>query len=322
MHLARRPWSATTRSALLGLAVLAGLLAATPGASSQGQQLAGASAGGGNLKRVTKSFQISGANSTPRLEVICPRNSYALGGGMSSRPGISADGSGVYPHSYERLGVQRGWHITPILLQPTDSTSTLAPRNVTMQAVCGPEALTPDTTMRRSLFLREGDSPAPGAPEDSPLVGRPQTGTATCPKGQVLLSGGFQRTSFTDLGGSYVTESRAVGTRAWRVSGRSYGKFGGELVALAYCIRSKGPLLSAVSRSTSIGAGMSATAKTRSCPRGRVLTSGGFSLNGSHNAFIGDGSLNANGTWSQTAYGFFGSARLTAYGYCMRLKAG
>jgi hypothetical protein len=308
--------------ALLVISVLTGLLVATSSASGQEPPQAGVSAAGGNLKRIVKTFRVSGANSTPRLEIICPRNSYALGGGMSSRPGISADGAGIYPHSYERLGVQRGWHITSILLQPQDSTSNLESRKVTMQVVCGPEALTPDTTLRRSLFLREGDSPAPGAPEDSPIVGQPETGTATCPKGQFLLSGGFQRTSFTDLGGSYVTESRAIGTKAWRVSGRSYGKFGGELVALAYCIRSKGPLLSAVSRSTSIAAGKSATAKTRGCPKGRVLTSGGFSLNGSHNAFIGDGSLNANGTWSQTAYGFFGSARLTAYGYCLRPKTG
>ena len=303
-------------------AILAGLAVAALSASGQEPPQAGASAAAGNLKRITKSFRVSGANSTPRLEVICPRNSYALGGGMSSSPGISADGSGIYPHSYERLGEQRGWHITPILLQPQDSTSEVAPRNVTMQVVCGPEALTPDTTLRRSLFLREGEAPAEGAPEDSPIFGEPETGTATCPKGQFLLSGGFQRTSFTEQGGGYVTESRAVGTRAWRVSGRAYGKFGGELVALAYCIRSKGPLLRAVSRSTAIAAGKSGKAKTRGCPKGRVLTSGGFSLNGSHNAFIGDGSLNANGTWSQTAYGSFGSARLTAYGYCLRPKAG
>jgi hypothetical protein len=276
-----------------------------------------ASGGGGKIKRITKSFRMSGAGSTARLTAECGGNSFPLGGGISSSPGISADGAGVYPHSYERLGVQHGWHVTTILLQPGDSFTEPAPRRVTMQVVCGPEALTPDTTLRRTLFLREGTSPAPGAPPGSPNVGPPQTGTATCPKGEYLLSGGFQRTNFTESGGSYVTESRAVGSKSWRVSGRSYGKFPGELVALAYCIRNKGPLLRQRSASTSIAAGAAGTVKTRRCPKGRVLTSGGFSLNGSHNAFIGDGSLNANDTWSQSAYGFFGPAQLTAYGYCL-----
>ena len=217
MHLARRPWRATTRRSLLGLAVLAGLLAATPGASSQGQQLAGASAGGGNLKRVTKSFQISGANSTPRMEVICPRNSYALGGGMSSRPGISADGSGVYPHSYERLGVQRGWHITRS--SSSHRTQHYARASQSNHAGrLGPEALTP-TAPCADLFPQGGDSPRRGT-GGLTIVGPPAYGGPTCPKGQVLLSGGFQRTSFTDLGGSYVTESRpsARGPGASRVA--------------------------------------------------------------------------------------------------------
>ena len=283
-----------------------------PSSARRLQARAHASGGGGGLKRVTRSYRLAGANSTPRFEVICPRNKYALGGGMSASPGIGGDGSGVYPHSYERLGVQRGWHITPILFQPPDSKAEVAPRKVTMQAVCGPERLTPDTTLRRTLFAREGESS-----EDGQLPGPTVTGVARCPKGQVLLSGGFQRTNFTDLGGSYVTESRALGTRAWRVSGRAWGKFGGELVALAYCIRSK-PLLSAVSRTKSIPAGGSATVTTRACPKGRVLTAGGFSSNGSANAFIGAGSLNANGTWAQSAFGYFGSAKLTAYGYCMK----
>jgi hypothetical protein len=48
------------------------------------------------------------------------------------------------------------------------------------------------------------------------------------------------------------------------------------------------------------------------------MTSGGFSFNGSRDAFFAGGSLNADGTWSATGFGWFGPAdALTAYGYCL-----
>ena len=65
----------------------------------------------------------------------------------------------------------------------------------------------------------------------------------------------------------------------------------------------------------------SATATTPTCPAGRTLTAGGFSANGSQNAFFGDGSLDRNGTWSATGYGYFGPVpSFTAYGYCLKAK--
>lgn len=316
------------RRSAIAIALVAALAATAATAPAQAK-----------LKRVTKTFTIT-AGDTPRFEVICPRNSYPLGGGMSSSPGIASNGAGVYPHSYERLGEQHGWHITPILLAPrykpvtleaVDDQAETPPRKVTLQGVCGPEALTPDATIRSTQFAPEAPDTPDTGPDPDPVVpvfagmlygsgterGTPVTGIARCPKGQVLLSGGFQRTNFTEQGGSYVTESRALGSRAWRVAGRTYGKFPGELVALAYCKRSK-PLLSQVSATTNVPAGGLATVKTRGCPGGRTLSSGGFSLNGSTDAFIGDGSLNANDTWTQSAFGFFGPAKLTAYGYCMK----
>ncbi len=315
------------RRAALAFTLIAAVLAA--GLASPAQ--------GAGLKRVTKTYTL-GAGSPQRLEVICPRLSYPLGGGMSSSPGIAANGAGVYPHSYERLGEQHGWHITPILLQPrykpvtletvdSESEFSTPSRRVTMQVVCAPEVLTPDATIRNTLFAPEApEAPEPVVPEGSPPPGpvgpqrgTPVTGTARCPGGMSLLSGGFQRTNFTEQGGSYITESRAVGSRSWRVAGRTYGKFPGEIVALAYCKRG-GKLLSEVKKSTSVPAGGLATVKTGGCPGGKTLSSGGFSLNGSTDAFIGDGSLNANDTWTQSAFGFFGSAQLTAYGYCIRSK--
>jgi hypothetical protein len=144
--------------------------------------------------------------------------------------------------------------------------------------------------------------------------------TATCPKGEVLMSGGFQRTDFLADGGNYVTESRASGPRSWRVSGKAYGDYGGELTAIAYCIRNKKPLLTEVSASAPLPAGASATVTTPACPGNLRLTSGGFSANGSQDTFFAGGSINsAANSWTVTGWGQFGPApSLTAYGYCLQ----
>ena len=132
--------------------------------------------------------------------------------------------------------------------------------------------------------------------------------TAHCPSGQFLVSGGFQRTDFRSDGGDYVTESRAAGTKAWTVSGHAYGTGSGELTAIAYCARMKNPTLTEVASSPLPSrAGQSASTTTPSCPSGRRLVAGGFSMNGSTDAFFADGTLNPNNTWTASAYGFFGA---------------
>ena len=73
-----------------------------------------------------------------------------------------------------------------------------------------------------------------------------RTATARCPKGQYLITGGFQRTDFTVYGGNYITESRAAGPRAWRVTGSAFHG-SGELTAIAYCARHRGPILTETS---------------------------------------------------------------------------
>src|SRR5689334_3522676 len=84
----------------------------------------------------SKSFTLSRPDEKRRLTVGCPGKQRPLGGGMTSSPPPTAGGEGVYPHSYERLGVQRGWHVTAVLYDP-DHRSTQA-RNVTLQVACGP----------------------------------------------------------------------------------------------------------------------------------------------------------------------------------------
>jgi hypothetical protein len=252
---------------------------------------------------VSRTFGLQGHDDTQRLDTLCPRRSYPLGGGMTVNLSPGADGEGVYPHSYERLGAQRGWHINAILYDPNGASTT--PRSVTVQTVCG-------------RFLR----PANPSPHATVFIRSDQvkSATAACPKGQFLIAGGFQRTNFDSTGGNYVTESRAAGPRAWRVTGSAFGgSGGGELTAIAYCVKHRGPILTEVSGSSPLAFRSLSTATTSPCPPGLTLTSTGFSsLPGT---FYAGSSLNPDGSSTATAFGYFAAApSLTAYGYCMRTR--
>jgi hypothetical protein len=143
------------------------------------------------------------------------------------------------------------------------STTT---RRATIQVVCG-RGWSGQPSPHKTVFIKSGEI---------------RSATARCPKGQQLVTGGFQRTNFgIDGGGNYVTESRAVGTRAWRVSGSAFPPGGGELTAIAYCVKHKRPFLTEVSASAPVVPGQSATATTPPCPAGRRLTTTGFSTDGS-----------------------------------------
>jgi hypothetical protein len=255
-----------------------------------------------NLTLATKTFHVTKPDTAPRLQTICPGGKFPVGGGMSISPPTGSDGEGIYPHSYERLGAQRGWHISVVFLDPSPGSTT--PRDVTVQAVCGFGVIPATPTPHNTVYLRPGQT---------------KTVTARCPKGQSLVSGGFQRTDFRSDGGDYVTESHAVGTNAWVVSGHAYGTGSGELTAIAYCVRMKRPILSEVASSPApVTAGGSATTTTPACPAGKRMVTGGFSANGSMSALFAAGTFNPNGTFSANAYGFFGAApELTAYGYCL-----
>jgi hypothetical protein len=252
-------------------------------------------------KLVSRTFQMTDADEKRRLVVRCPGNKSPYGGGMISSPPPSADGEGVYPHSYERLGVQQGYHVTAVLFDPSHASTT--PRNVTLQVVCA----------------RKGKHVTP--PHTTVFVGPGQTKTirATCPGRRHLFGGGFQRTDFISRGGDYVTESRAISSKTWQVTGSAFGEFGGELTAIAYCRRSKRPLISEVSSSTTVAPGQFATTTTPPCPRGRPVF-GGFSSYPAGPLFLADGVINTDRSWSASAYNFFGpTATLTAYGYCRKV---
>ncbi|HKH42954.1 MAG TPA: hypothetical protein VKA41_13995 [Solirubrobacterales bacterium] len=248
------------------------------------------------LSMQSQTYVMSGTDAKQRLTVRCGgKKQLPYSGGMITDP-VGPNGEGVYPHSYERLGVQRGWHVTPVLYGGSSS------RSVTLQVVCGPR-LGPVSSPHSTVFVAPGQT---------------RTAVATCPRGNRLLAGGFQRTNFVSRGGNYVTESRAASDRSWQVSGSAFGNFGGELTAIAYCLRSRAPLLSEVSSQTALPHEDSATTITSSCPPGATMVAGGFSTSPSGAALVSSAYFNPDGSWSATAFNEFGpDAALSAHGYCM-----
>jgi hypothetical protein len=277
------------RTSVLALALAASFLAAAFLATSAGA-----------LTLANQTYQLSGVDTKQRLTVRCPgKRALPLSGGMLTDP-LGPNGEGVYPHSYERLGVQRGWHVTPVLYSPTQQRSVS--RSVTLQVVCGPR-LGPVSSPHNTVFVSPGQT---------------RTATATCPKGNRLLAGGFQRTNFVTRGGNYVTESRAASDRSWQVSGGAFGNFGGELTAIAYCLKSGGPLISEVDSQTELPVGESATTTTPACSPGSSMVGGGFSTTPSGPALVSSAYFNNDGSWAATAYNEFGpDATLSAQAYCM-----
>ena len=256
--------------------------------------------GAGALTLASQTYQLSGADAKQRLTVRCPgKKALPYSGGMVTDP-LGPNGEGVYPHSYERLGVQRGWHVTPVLYSPSVQRSES--RSVTLQVVCGPR-LGPVSSPHNTVFVSPGET---------------ETVTATCPKGNRLLGGGFQRTNFVTRGGNYVTESRASSDRSWQVSGGAFGNFGGELTAIAYCLKAGSALVSEVDAETALPLNESATTTTPACPPGSSMVGGGFSTSPGGSALVSSAYFNADGTWSATAYNEFGpTATLSAHAYCM-----
>src|SRR5918994_2859565 len=178
-----------------------------------------------DLTAATSDFRLNKLDELARFEVFCPEGGYPLGGGMFNATPLADDGEGIYPHSYERLGVQSGFHVTPVLVDP--STKKTRSRRGGLQGICG-----------------RGVGPT-GSPHETTFLKRRGTGTVTarCPEGTELFSGGFQRTNFTTpgvvgyggikYGGNYITESRAGGTRAWRGEARARGPEGGAVPPVA-----------------------------------------------------------------------------------------
>lgn len=261
--------------------------------------------------KIISSTSTLSTNDTPRKTVLCPKGNPAFkfpyGGGSFSTSPYEPDGAGVYPHSYERLGVQGGYHVTPVNYDP--SPETPASRQVTLQVVCGPE---------------------PGKlnpPHQTAQVDPPESKThdVRCTGKRKLIGGGFQRTTFVGPvrgappSGVFATESHPIAPNVWRVSGTAFGKFGGELTGFGYC-RKKGGM-STVSATTIINPGQFGTATTPPCPGKKSMAFTGFITSPLGSIFYAGGQFNADDSTTGGGYNRdIAPATLTVEGYCLPIR--
>jgi hypothetical protein len=254
-----------------------------------------------SLTIAKRSFHLSQRDEKQRLTVRCPGRLIPFGGGMQTNPPPGPDGEGAYPHSYERLGVQSGFHSTVVLFDQAGGGTQ--GRDVTLQAVCG----------------RKGKHVTPPHTTINVSPGQTRTAVATCPGRRYLFGGGFQRTDFISDGGDYINGSHAISSKSWAVTGSAFGLFGGELTAIAYCRRAKNPIVTEVSGTSQVPAGRYATAVTQPCPPGTRVVFGGFDSSPAGDLLITDGYINTSNAWTASAFNYFGSSTGTvnAYGYCL-----
>ena len=286
------------RVALPGAIAALAIAVVLPLASGGG---AASAKGGHGVTLATQTYTLSTANNGQRFTVSCPGHRIPFGGGMTSTPPPDqGTGEGIYPHSYERLGVQHGYHITASLVSPSNNP---APRLITLQVLCGSKLghMTPPHT---TVQVNPGES---------------KTAIATCPGKRHLIGGGFQRTDFSNTGGDYVTASHAISSKSWEVDGHAFGDFGGEMTAIAYCLHSKQPLVTEVSGTATIQPHQAGTATTTPCPAGRKLVFGGFSTDPAGSTYFTNGGWNPDLTRSATGFDNGDApSTITVYGYCLR----
>ena len=120
-----------------------------------------------SLRLVSKTFKMSAPDQLTRLEVFCPGGRYPIGGGMTVNQPPGLDGEGIYPHSYERLGAQRGFHISEVLYDSNWSLDDAAQHHHPGGLRPRPDPAEPDPPQDRLHPARPdevGDRPLPERP--------------------------------------------------------------------------------------------------------------------------------------------------------------
>jgi hypothetical protein len=155
------------------------------------------------------------------------------------------------------------------------------------------------------------------------------TAQANCPRGSVVISGGFGQTPTADLStGHYVNvhDSHRQGARAWTVSGVQFGSGTSTLTAFAYCRPQKKPRQVIKNVPLLAAARYEASAKA-TCPDGLKPISGGFTvprLIGSTSTFLTQSEILGKRQWVVTGVRSSTSASadgtVTAYAYCVNGK--
>jgi hypothetical protein len=250
---------------------------------------------------IASSATINGSDNPERYEVFCPRGLRPLGGGMLTDSQPNGPDSGAFPVSSERLGQQDAWHTTVAQVGRGVGTP------VTIQAFCQRYSgnVVPVQHFIKSPSYKNVDQ------------GQTKQFTETCPRGKRIISGGYLTSQLFTGKGIYVTESRMATQHSWTVSATGVpGGSGGQVSPIAYCRRSKKPLVTEVKSppATATPAAV-ATAATPDCPGSKHLITGGYSAPPSVRIF--EAGFRGPDTWIASASAYTGAGDVIALGYCL-----
>ncbi|MGZ5419422.1 MAG: hypothetical protein ACXWES_02760 [Solirubrobacterales bacterium] len=284
-------------AAATAVALAAALLAATAIAGYGPQLKPGLKS---RTALIVSSATINGSDNPERYEVFCPRGLRPLGGGMLTDSQPDAAG-GAFPVSSERLGQQDAWHTTVAQVGRKGGTP------VTIQALCQRYSgnIDPVQHFIKSQTYRNVDP------------GETKQFTEKCPRGKRIISGGYLTSQLFTGNGVYVTESRMASQRSWTVSATGVvGGNGGQVSPIAYCRRSKKPLVTEVQSAPATATpAAAATAAAPDCPGSKHLITGGYSAPPTVRIF--EGGFRGPDTWVASAAAYTGAGDVIAFGYCL-----
>jgi len=249
---------------------------------------------------ITSSPTISGSDNPQRYEIFCPRGLRPLGGGMLTDSPPAGE-SGAFPVSSERLGQQDAWHTT------VAQVVRKAASPLTIQALCQRYSgnVDPVQSFVKSQTYKNVDA------------GQTKQFTEKCPRGKRIITGGYLTSQLFTGKGVYVTENRMASQRSWTVSATGTpGGSGGQASAIAYCARSKKPLVRPVeSAPMTVTPAAPATATAPECPGKSHLINGGYAAPPTVRIF--EAGFRGPDTYVASAAAYTGTGTVTAIGYCL-----
>ena len=244
-----------------------------------------------SVRLVSKQFKMSAPDQLTRLEVLCPGGRYPIGGGMTVNLPPGPDGEGIYPHSYERLGAQLGFHISEVLYDASPSLDHSAQHHRPGGLRPWPDPPEPHAAQDRVHAARSDEV------SDRPLPEGPAADHRRLPAHQLRER---RRQLHHRVSGRRNECLEGDGQRLHRQRHDRRRRAHRDRLLRQ---EQEADSHEVASTPAPVAQGANASATTPDCPGDLQLTSTGFALD-SRNAFYAGSSINDDGTTTANAFNF------------------
>jgi hypothetical protein len=235
------------------------------------------------------------ANDQTVVDAKCPHGKHPVSGGFELEPGDNAFAA----NSAEGVDLKRKrWSLTTV--------SAGGSTRVTSHAYC--------SRLGRNIEFRS-DRTDLNQGDDATI-------TATCWRGEKVLSGGYAFVS-SGLALGVVEESFRADPRSWSIRGTNFGENEVTMLAFAHCVpKKKAPKLTAAKGTVPFDDEGGPTTVSADCGPGRYALSGGYRITGNEPAFMVESRRAGARGWTVTdGGGIAGRAdNLIALAYCARKR--